>query len=143
MGRMSEVNRLKWDDVDLENRFIIIIYAEKKRAPNSTENPMPERSFKSLQCRYANPDTDKPWIFWHRYWDRKKQEWSEAPFKDRKKIMTTLCRNAGVRYFRYHAPRHFCASLLDSANVPIGSIQRILGQNHYGNISSLHWQFRA
>ncbi|MDA8404402.1 MAG: site-specific integrase, partial [Desulfobacteraceae bacterium] len=131
MGRMSEVNRLKWDDVDLKNRFIIL-YTRKKRGGDLTPRKisMPDRLFKLLQRSYTNRDKDKPWIFWHRYWDRKKQEWIEAPFKDRKKIMTTLCRNAGVRYFRYHALRHFGASLLDSVNVPIGAIQRILGHEN-------------
>ncbi|MDZ7598553.1 MAG: tyrosine-type recombinase/integrase [Desulfobacterales bacterium] len=41
--------------------------------------------------------------------------------------MRTLCKKAGVKYFRYHALRHYGASMLDSARVPIGSIQRILG----------------
>ena len=54
----------------------------------------------------------------------------EGPYIDRKKIMKTLCVKAGVRYFRYHALRHFGASLLDAANVPIGSIQRILGHEN-------------
>ena len=44
--------------------------------------------------------------------------------------MTTLCKKAGVRYFRFHALRHFGASLLDASNVPIGSIQRILGHEN-------------
>ena len=42
-------------------------------------------------------------------------------------MMRTLCEKAKVRYFRFHALRHCGASLMDSANVPIGSIQRILG----------------
>ena len=33
-------------------------------------------------------------------------------------------------YFRYHALRHFGASMLDQANVPIGSNQRILGHEN-------------
>jgi integrase len=44
--------------------------------------------------------------------------------------MKTLCKKAGVRYFRYHALRHFGASVLDSANINIGSIQRILGHEN-------------
>ena len=44
--------------------------------------------------------------------------------------MTGICEKAGVRYFRYHALRHFGASLLEQANVPIGSIQRILGHEN-------------
>ena len=37
---------------------------------------------------------------------------------------------AGVKYFRYHGFRHLGASLLDSANVNIGSIQRLLGHEN-------------
>ncbi len=44
--------------------------------------------------------------------------------------MRTLCRKAGVKYFRYHALRHFGASLMENSNVPIGSIQRILGHEN-------------
>ena len=44
--------------------------------------------------------------------------------------MKSLCRKAGVQYFRFHALRHFGASMLDHANVPIGSIQRILGHEN-------------
>jgi integrase len=35
-----------------------------------------------------------------------------------------------VRHFGFHALRHFGASILDRANVPIGSIQRILGHEN-------------
>ncbi len=41
--------------------------------------------------------------------------------------MPGLCKNAGVRYFNFHALRHSGASVMDSLGVPIGSIQRILG----------------
>ncbi|MCK4989698.1 MAG: tyrosine-type recombinase/integrase [Bacteroidales bacterium] len=44
--------------------------------------------------------------------------------------MKSLCSKAGVKYFRYHALRHFGASLLEQANIPIGSIQRILGHEN-------------
>ncbi len=44
--------------------------------------------------------------------------------------MRTLCKKADVKYFRFHALRHFGASLLDQSNVPIGSIQRILGHEN-------------
>jgi integrase len=44
--------------------------------------------------------------------------------------MDTLCKKAGVKYFRYHALRHLGASLLDSEKVSIGSIQRLLGHEN-------------
>jgi len=54
----------------------------------------------------------------------------EGPYDDRKKIMKTLCAKAGVRYFRFHALRHAGASVMESFNVPIGAIQRILGHEN-------------
>ena len=44
--------------------------------------------------------------------------------------MRSLCKKAGVKYFRYHPLRHLGASILDHANVNIGSIQRILGHEN-------------
>lgn len=131
MGRMSEVNRLTWDDVDFKNRCVIL-YTRKKRGGHLTPRkiPMANRLLEILQRRYLSRDENKPWVFWHRYWSRKNKTWTEGPYKERKKIMMTLCQKANVRYFRYHALRHFGASLLDSASVPIGSIQRILGHEN-------------
>jgi len=45
-------------------------------------------------------------------------------------MMRSFCKKAGVEYFRYHALRHLGASILDNANVNIGSIQRILGHEN-------------
>jgi len=66
-------------------------------------------------------------VFWHRYWSRKAGKWIEGPYASRKRLLHVLCKKAGVKYFSYHALRHFGASMLDSANVNIGSIQRLLG----------------
>jgi integrase len=44
--------------------------------------------------------------------------------------MKMLCKRAGVKYFRFHALRHSGASIMDGNNVPIGSIQRILGHEN-------------
>jgi hypothetical protein len=83
-----------------------------------------------LWTRYSQRDNELPWVFWHRYWSRKSQEWVKGPYSDRKKIMRSLCKSAGVRYFRYHALRHLTASILDDLDVPIGVIQRILGHKN-------------
>jgi len=91
---------------------------------------MPDKLYHVLAHRHAMRDKDKPWVFWHRYWDPRTHHWREGPYQERKKIMRTLCRKAGVRYFRFHALRHFGASILDHARVPISSIQRILGHEN-------------
>ncbi len=44
--------------------------------------------------------------------------------------MKTLCKNTQVRYFRFHALRRLGASILDRANVNVGSIQSILGHEN-------------
>jgi len=88
---------------------------------------MTKRLYEVLQSRHAARDETKPWVFWHRYWSAKEKRWVEGPYKDRKGLMKSLCKKAEVKYFRYHPLRHYGASVLDHARVPIGSIQKILG----------------
>jgi integrase len=131
MGRMSEINRLTWQEVNLVGRHVIL-YTRKKRGGHRTPRkvPMNEKLYSVLSHRHANRKKDIPWVFWHKYWSRRQEKWIVGPFEDRNSIMTSLCTKAGVNYFRYHALRHFGASLMEQANVPIGSIQRILGHEN-------------
>lgn len=131
MARMNEVNRLTWDDVNLKEQYVVL-YTRKKKGGNLTPRkvPMTDNLFEILDRRHSNRDTTKPWVFWHTYYDQKQKTFVSGPYQDRKKIMTTLCAKAGVKYFRYHALRHSGASVMDSLNIPIGSIQRILGHEN-------------
>ena len=131
LGRMSEINRLKWQDVDFQNRSVAL-YTRKKRGGNLTPRrvPMMGKLHDLLWRRYQNRNKKLPWVFWHRYWDQKACKWTDGPFKERTGIMKSLCKKVGVQYFRFHALRHFGASMLDQANVPIGSIQRLLGHEN-------------
>jgi len=131
MGRMGEINRLTWDDVDLD-RKIVVLYTRKKKGGHLTPRkvPMTTRLYSMLDKRYKNRDKTKAWVFWGRHWSSKAEGFVEGPYQDRKKIMGTLCRKVGVRYFRFHALRHYGASSMERANVPIGSIQRILGHEN-------------
>lgn len=131
MGRMSEINHLIWEDVNIDERYIVL-YTRKKKGGHLTPRkiPMPDKLYQILSRRYLKCDIVKPWVFWHKHWDRKNNLWVEGPYTDRKRIMTTLCKKVGVRYFRFHALRHFGASLLEQGNTPIGAIQRILGHEN-------------
>jgi integrase len=131
MARVSEVNRLLWEDVNLSEKFVIL-YTRKKRGGHRTPRkvPMTSKLFEVLQRRFNIRQPDKPWVFWHRYWSRKKGSFCEGPYGDRKLIMKSLCDKAGVRYFRFHPIRHSGASTMDGNNVPIGAIQRILGHEN-------------
>jgi integrase len=128
MARVSEVNRLTWDDVDLEERYVIL-YTRKKKGGHLTPRkvPMTEHLFKILSRRYAQRNKQMPYVFWHTYTSRKTGEQHQGSFERRKRLMPGLCKKAGVRYFNFHALRHSGASVMDNSGVPIGSIQRILG----------------
>jgi len=131
LGRMSEINRLTWNDVDFNDRSVTL-YTRKKKGGHLTPRKvgMTTRLYDILYRRYQERDKAKPWVFWHTYWSSKTGEKKEGPYQDRKKIMRTLCQKAGVKYFRYHALRHLGASILDNKNVPMGDIQKILGHEN-------------
>jgi integrase len=131
MGRMGEINRLTWDDVDLKNRNVTL-YTRKKDGGHLTPRKvaMTQQLFAVLSRRYHARDTRMPYVFWHTYHCRKTAETKTGPYTDRKKFMKTLCAKAGVRYFRFHAMRHSGASIMDCNNVPIAAIQKILGHEN-------------
>ncbi|MDA2924363.1 tyrosine-type recombinase/integrase [Acidobacteria bacterium AH-259-L09] len=128
IARVSEVNRLTWDDVNLKEQSLIL-YTRKKRGSHLTPRkiPMTEHLHKILSRRYAQRDKRMPWVFWHSYTSRKTGEQCQGPYGRRKRLMQGLCKKAEVKYFNFHALRHSGASVMDNKGVPIGSIQRILG----------------
>ena len=131
MGRMSEINHLEWDDVYLDRRYVVL-YTRKKKGGHRTPRkiPMSAELFEVLSRRCSERDPTRPWVFWHEYTSSKTKERHAGPYSDRKKFMRTLCEKAGVGYFRFHALRHSGASIMENNNVPIGSIQRILGHEN-------------
>jgi len=128
LGRSREINGLTWDDVDFNNKTVTL-YTRKKKHGTKTPRiiPMTNMLFNVLSERFSKREDSIPWVFWHSYRSRKENEIIVAPYQDRKKFMRTLCTKAKVPYFRFHPLRHAGASLMDSANIPIASIQEILG----------------
>lgn len=123
MGRVNEINKLTWDDVDLSSRFVVL-YTRKKKGGHLTPRkiPMTETLYSILSRRHDKRDPSLPWVFWHK---QKLQ-----PFQNRNRLMSRLCAKAGVRSFGFHALRHAGASIMDMNNVPIGAIQRVLGHEN-------------
>lgn len=139
-ARMNEINLLTWDDVNFEDRYVTL-WTSKKRHGNreSRDVPMLQKLYDILYYRYQNRDPSKPWVFWHRYWSRKANEFIKGPYINRNRLMSILCEKASVKYFRYHPFRHFTASILDDLGTPIGVIQRVLGhQNRKTTEGYLH-----
>lgn len=131
LGRMTEINQMTWNDVNLEERYVIL-YTRKKKGGHRTPRkiPMTAKLHEVLSRRFKERKPSIPWVFWHEYISSKTKEKCVGPYQDRKYFMRGLCRDAGVPYFRFHAMRHSGASMLDRENVPIGSIQRILGHEN-------------
>ena len=130
-ARVGEINALTWDDVDFDKR-LVTLWTRKRKGGNREhrEVPMIPKLYDILLFRFKNRKGDRPWVFWHTYWDRSKGTWIQGPYGDRKILMASLCQKAGVKYFRYHALRHLSASFLDDNGVAIGLIQRILGHQN-------------
>ena len=130
-ARVSEVNRLTWDDVNLAEKTVVL-RTRKKKGGNLTPRtvPMTNKLCEIMSQRYSRRDESKPWVFWHEYLSRKTGEIVAGPYQDRKLIMKNLCNKAGVKYFRFHPLRHAGASLMDNNNVPLAAIQKILGHEN-------------
>ena len=122
LGRMSEINRLEWKDVDLDQRRLVLYTRKIDGGLTPRVVPMTERLYRILLRRHAERDEAKPWVFWNPR--------TGKPYQDRKKFMKRLCEKAEVQYFRFHSLRHSSASLMDNNNVPKGVIQRILGHKN-------------
>ena len=129
IGRMSEINRLEWKDVDFENRSVTL-YTRKTKGGNlkPRDIPMTDKLFEVLQRRLDG--NTQPWVFHHTYHSSKTGEVKTGPYKDRKRIMKTLCKKAGVEYFRFHPLRHFGASMLEKSGVATRVIQDLLGHEN-------------
>ena len=119
-ARVREVNNLAWEDVDFERRTIRL-WTRKKRGGHKTPRivDMADKVFDALQYVWKNRDKNSPWVF--------PTPTTGKPYDYRDKFFDRLCRLAGVPEMGYHALRHYAASAMADANVPLTAIQAILG----------------
>lgn len=110
--RRGELLKLKWSDVDLENR-LIIIRAENSKTLRSRQVAMTNRLFNEL----ANLYEQSPKI----------NEFLVFGVTSVKKSFDTCKRIAGLDDLRFHDLRHTAATRLVSQNIPLPEVARILG----------------
>ena len=91
---------------------------------------MTQKLYDILKKRIDSDESGHPWVFWHRYYSRKNKGYVEGKYTDRKTFMRNLCKKANVKYFRFHPLRHFGASMLEKAGVPVRTIQDLLGHEN-------------
>jgi integrase len=119
MARLDEILRLRWEDVNFENRWIRLWTRKRKGGGwEAGLMPMEEGLYEVL------------WGLW-----RKKEhaEWvfpnptTGTRYNHRPRLMRGICKRAGVRHFGFHAIRHFVASYLaDKAKVSMARIKPLL-----------------
>jgi integrase len=116
MARVSEINRLKWEDVD--DKFLIL-RTRKAKNSNLTERRIPLSQ--SLKTILMSTVKTNEYVF--------PNPLTSTAYNYRSKFLKTLCVNAGVKVFTFHAFRHLGASRLADGNVPITDIQQLLGHS--------------
>lgn len=115
LGRAGEINQLLWEDVDLQQRTITLT---TRKARNSDLTSRKVYINDELLAVLGEPKTELVFphpenvakIYWHRL-----------------DTLYRLCDEAKVKRFSFHALRHYGASKLAEAGIPITDIQRILG----------------
>lgn len=107
---------------------------ENSRKKHGTKTPrvipLTDKLYKVLVARKERKEDDIDYVFWHKFHSRKLGKSVIGPYRDEKKFMKTLCRKAGVKYFRFHSLRHAGASYLENIGIPISHIQELLGHEN-------------
>ena len=83
--------------------------------------------YELLQRRFKKRHPILPYVFWHKYWDRKKNGWKEDRYQNLNKFTKRLCNKANVPTFNLHQLRHLATAILkEKANMSLAELQRFL-----------------
>lgn len=107
MARLDEVLRMRWEDVDFDNRQVRLW--TRKRKDGSWESdlvPMNEVLHDVLLSLKTRSGKDAVYIFVNPA--------TGTRYHHRPKLMRGICKRAGVPHFGFHAIRHYVASYLHS-----------------------------
>lgn len=116
-ARRGEIFRLKWSDVDFENKTVKL--GSMKTRDGSMEYvtlPMTDDLCREL-LDHRNRGLCSLYVF---------SREDGQPYTNRQHYMRRLCKRAKVAHFGFHAIRHLSASILAKAGVPLPTIQAIL-----------------
>ena len=131
-ARKSEILTWTWADVDFLNR-VYALHTRKtgSRSLKTTHHEMPDLLYNLLQRRYRKRHSTLPYVFWHRFWDRKSRGWREDRYQNLNRFTVRLCERAKVSPFNLHQLRHLATSVLkDKGNMSLAQLQRFLRHDH-------------
>ena len=126
LGRLSEILRLTWKDVNLAKRTVMLRTRKRKGGQIQSDLvPMSETLYSCLKKRWNERDKSSPYVFTKPGGGIYTK--NDKPIKE---MMDKLCRKAGVRKFGFHAIRHHVAMILeDSGKATLREIQKMLRHN--------------
>lgn len=123
-AREQEINRLRWRDIDVEQgRICLWSRKTKSRDLEPQWIDLAARLAESLNWWKANCQHTSEYVFVN---DQKNSKFFGMPYKNRNKLLRTLCKRAGVKKFGFHAMRRYVGSILAKDGVPIKTIQEVL-----------------
>lgn len=114
LGRSSSVNNLCWSDI-YEDHLVL----RTRKAKNSNEKEIQVPMNAVLREALSKIPRTGEYVFMNAKTGRQ--------YDYRDKLVPGLCQKAGVPRFTLHCLRHFGASMLDNAGVPLCDIQELLG----------------
>ena len=124
-ARISEVLRLTWEDVNLEQNSITLQTRKRKGGGMQSDTlAMTQKLGDVMRRRWKNRNKDSLYVFCHPDGSRYTRD---DPYI--KKFMPELCKKAKVKPFGFHAIRHRVAAILmDSGKATLSDIQYFLRQ---------------
>jgi integrase len=114
LGRSSSVNNLRW--CDIYDDYLIL---RTRKAKNSDEKEIKVPMNAVLKEALSKIPHNGEYVFMN------SRTGKQYDYRD--KLVPGLCKKAGVPRFTLHCLRHFGASKLDNAGVPLCDIQELLG----------------
>jgi integrase len=119
--RRGEILNLTWDNLDLQNGFILLDQTkngERREIPiNATLREILEELFRGTKERPRRIDV--PWVFY--------DPSSGKPYQSVKRSFASACRRAKIKDFTFHDLRHTFASHLVMAGVDLATVKELLG----------------
>lgn len=118
-ARMREINRLRWEDVNFNEDYIVLRTRKAKNSKVSERKVPLTRTLKSVLEQLPQKGE---YVFSHSSGKKKGKR-----YDNRIKYIRSLCEKAEVKRFTFHNLRHYSASKMANAGVAITDIQEILG----------------
>jgi len=123
LARIDEILRMTWRDVNFEKQ-VLTLWSRKNRSGDWKPRAigMNKDLHRMLLSMWARRKQDQ-WVFYN--------EREYTRYLRRPKLMRTLCKRAGIRYYTFHQIRHFVATYMhDVMKVPTGVLSGILGHEN-------------